>query len=109
MTTITRLWNIGEVYDILNAEYSKFYTPSIYLANDEVIVLVKGKVAFMHINTSEETLTLMDTHITMMCYLGKDRKQVTIDMTVTHTTVEQLTRVVQRCGHKLHIQLLFFS
>ena len=37
------------------------------------------------------------------------RKQATTDMTVTHTTVKQLTRVVQRHGHKLHIQLHFFS
>jgi hypothetical protein len=103
MTTITRPWNIRKVDNILNAAYSRFYSPSIYLANDEVIVLVKGKIAFMHINTSEETLTLMVTHITLMFYLGKDRKHARIDMTVTHTTVEQPTRVVERRGHKLHI------
>jgi hypothetical protein len=30
----------------------------------------------------------------MEIYLGKDRKCVTTDMTTTHTTVKQLTRIV---------------
>jgi len=38
-----RLRNIREVYDILHVTYSKFYSPSKYLANDEVIVLFRGK------------------------------------------------------------------
>jgi len=32
-----RLWEIREVYDILNAAYSKFYNPSGHLASDQVI------------------------------------------------------------------------
>lgn len=57
-----RLRNIREVYDILNVAYSKFYSPSKYLANDEVIVLFKGKVAIMHINISELRFTNSDTY-----------------------------------------------
>jgi hypothetical protein len=43
-----RLWNITEVYDNLNIAYSKFYSPFKHLATDEVIVLFKRKIAFMH-------------------------------------------------------------
>jgi hypothetical protein len=38
-----RLWEIREVYDILNAVCSKFYNPSEHLAPDQVIIL-KGRL-----------------------------------------------------------------
>jgi hypothetical protein len=42
-------------------------------------------------------------------YLGKDRKCGTTDMTVTHATVKELTRIVKGCGHKLYMDNYFSS
>jgi len=37
-----RLWKIRDLFEILNATFSKFYNPSENLAIDEVIVSFKG-------------------------------------------------------------------
>ena len=44
----------------------------------------------------------------MEVYLGKDRKCAMMDMTVTHATVKQLTRVKGH-GHKLYMDNYFSS
>jgi len=41
-----RLWKIQDLFEILNATFSKFYKPSENLAIDEVIVSFKGRVIF---------------------------------------------------------------
>jgi len=41
-----RLWKLRTVFDTLNNTYAKFYNPSEHLAEDEVIVKFKGRVAF---------------------------------------------------------------
>ena len=41
-----RLWKIRDLFEILNATFSKFYDPSDNLAIDEVIVSFKGRVIF---------------------------------------------------------------
>jgi len=49
----------------------------------------------MHINTLELKFTNSDNYgytYDTEVYLGKDRKRATTDMTVTHTTVRQLTK-----------------
>jgi len=41
-----RPWKIRDLFEILNATFSKFYNPSENLTIDEVIVSFKGKVIF---------------------------------------------------------------
>jgi hypothetical protein len=41
-------------------------------------------------------------------YLGKDRTDVTADMTVAHTTVKQLTEDIKGHEHKLYMGCFFF-
>ena len=41
-----RLWKIRDLFEILNATFSKFYNASKNLAIDEVIVSFKGRVIF---------------------------------------------------------------
>jgi len=41
-----RLWKLRDLFEILNATFSKFYNPSDNLAIDEVIVSFKGRVIF---------------------------------------------------------------
>ena len=41
-----RLWKIGDLFEILNATFSKFYNPSDNLAIDKVIVSSKRRVIF---------------------------------------------------------------
>jgi hypothetical protein len=45
----------------------------------------------------------------MEVYLGKDRKHAMTDMTMTQATVKQMTRRVQRHGHKLYMDNHFSS
>jgi hypothetical protein len=113
-----RLWKIRQVFDMLNVAYSKFYNPSEHLAIDEVIVLFKGKISFKqyipkkHKRFGIKIYKLCDrTGYTydMEVYLGKDRKRATTHMTVTHATVKQRTRRVQRRGHKLYMDNYFSS
>jgi len=40
------LWKIRDLFESLNATFSKFYSPSENLAIDEVIVSFKGRVIF---------------------------------------------------------------
>jgi len=41
-----RLWNMRNLFEILNKTFSKCYSPSEHLAIDECIVLFKGRVIF---------------------------------------------------------------
>jgi len=41
-----RPWKMRDLFEILNATFSKFYSPSENLAIDEVIVSFKGRVIF---------------------------------------------------------------
>jgi hypothetical protein len=101
---------------MLNFAYSKFYNPSEHLAIDDMMVLFKGKAAFkQYIPKKTKVLELKLTHCgrtgysyEMEVYLGKDRKRAMMDMTVTHATVKQLTRVKGH-GHKLYMDNYFSS
>jgi len=44
--TDDRLWKIGDLFEIIRTNFSKFYNPSKYLAIDEVIVKFKGRIVF---------------------------------------------------------------
>jgi hypothetical protein len=46
MTKTDRLWKIRENFDMLDVACSKYNTPFEHLANDEVIILFKERVAF---------------------------------------------------------------
>jgi ribosomal protein L21E len=103
---------------MLNVACSKFYNPSEHLAIDEVIVLFKVKDSFKqyipkkHKRFGIKIYKLSDRTghtYDMEVYLGKDRKRVITDMTVTHATVKQLTRRVQGRGHKLYMDNYFSS
>jgi len=41
-----QLWEMRNLFEILNEKFSKFYSPSEHLAVDEVIVKYKGWVIF---------------------------------------------------------------
>ena len=43
---MTRLWKIRDLFEIIRTNFSKFYSPSEYLAVDEVIVKFKGRIVF---------------------------------------------------------------
>ena len=48
------LWKMRNLFEILNKTFSKFYSPSEYLAVDEVIILFKGRVIFRQYIPKEE-------------------------------------------------------
>jgi hypothetical protein len=48
--TMTDCGKLGKVFGMLDVAYSKCYKPSEHLANDEVTVLFKGRVAFKQDN-----------------------------------------------------------
>jgi hypothetical protein len=43
----------------------------------------------------------------MQVYLGKDRTQVTADMTATHPIVKRLTRLIEGYGHEVYMDSFF--
>ena len=45
------LWKIGDLFEVLNATFSKFYNPSDNLAIDKVIVYLQGKGDFQTLHT----------------------------------------------------------
>ena len=97
-----RLWNIRDLFEILNATFSKFYNPSENLAIDEVIVYFMGRVIFKQYIQKKKRkrfgmkiLNLCDaTGYTydMKLYLGKDRQRTAQHVTATHATVTEVTR-----------------
>ena len=106
-----RLWKIRDLFEILNATFSKFYNPSENLAVDEVIVSFKGRVIFkQYIPKKRKRFGIKlfkicdSTGYTydMKVYLGKDRQSTAQHMTATHATVTELTRKIEGHGHKLY-------
>ena len=111
---IMRLWKIRDLFEILNAIFSKFYNPFENLDIDEVILSFKGKVIFKQyipknasVSASKFSnfVTRLDTH---MIYLGKGRQRTAQHVTATHVTVTELTRKRGR-GHKLYMDNFFSS
>ena len=100
-------WKIWEIFDTVNVMCLKFYKTFGNLMRG--FYFSKGKLHSSHIsqrktNISELKFANCDTYgyiYDMEVYLGKDRKQATIDMTRTHATGKQLSRKVKGCGHKL--------
>jgi hypothetical protein len=45
----------------------------------------------------------------MQVYLGKDRTQVTADMTATHPIVKRLTRLIEGYGREVYMDSFFSS
>jgi hypothetical protein len=41
-----RLWKVRQIFDILNSKFSELYLPTEHIAVDEVIIKLKGKVAY---------------------------------------------------------------
>ena len=112
-----RLWKIQDLFEILNATFSKFYNPSENLAVDEVIVSFKGRVIFKQympikrkrfgikiFKLSDSTGYTYD----MKVYTGKDRQHTAQHVTATHATVTELTRKIEGRGHKLYMDNFFF-
>ncbi len=107
-----RLWTIRDLFEILNATFSKFYDPSKNLAIDEVIVSFKGRVIFRQYIPKKrkrfgiKIFKLCDSTgctYDMKVYLGKDRQRMAQHLTATHATVTILTRKVEGRGHKLYM------
>ena len=101
-----------DLFEILNATFSKFYNPSENLAIDEVIVSFKGRVIFKQYIPKKrkrfgiKIFKLCDsTRYTydMKVYLGKDRQRTAQHVTATHATVTELTRKIEGRGHKLYV------
>ena len=97
---------------------SKYYNPSEYLAVDEVIVKFKGRILFNQYilkkrkHFSIKMFKLCDSTgytYDMNVYLGKDRQRAAQHQTATHATVNNLTRGVERFGHKLYMDNSFSS
>ena len=116
--TDDRLWKIRDLFEIIRTNFSKFYNPSEYLAEDEVIVKFKGRIVFKQyilkkrkrfgikmFKLCDSTGYTNDINI----YLGKDRQRVAQHLTATHNTVANLTRGVEGFGHKLYMDKFFFS
>ena len=106
-----KLWKIRDLFEILNATFSKFYNPSKNLAVDEVIVSFKARVIFkQYIPKKRKRFGIKlfkicdSTGYTydMKVYLGKDRQSTAQHMTATHATVTELTRKIEGHGHKLY-------
>jgi hypothetical protein len=82
---------------------------------DEVILLFKRQVIFKeHIPMKHKRFGIRIYKLCDMSgytydmdiYLQKDRTHVTRDMTVTHTTVKQLTIKVEGHRHKLYMDII---
>ena len=111
-----QLWMTWNLFEILNQIFSKFYSPSVHLAADEVSLKHKGRVIFWqyiyprNTNVSESKFTnyvmRLDTRGTT-AYSGRDRQQTVQHLTITHTTVSKLTRKIQGYGHKLYMDNYF--
>jgi len=88
------------------------------LSIDEVIVKFKGKVVFKQYIPKKrkpfgiKMFKLCDSTgytYDMNVYLGKDRQRAEKHLTVTHTTVTNLTSGVEGFWHKLYMDNFFSS
>jgi hypothetical protein len=113
-----RLWKLRNLFEILNAAFSKFYKPSEHLAIDDVIVRFKGRVVFKqyiprkHRHYGIKLYKLCDSTgytYDMNVYLGKDEQPTSQHLTAPHAIVRELTRNVEGCGHKLYMDNFFSS
>jgi hypothetical protein len=68
---------------MLNVTYAKYYSPSEYLADDEVIVLLKGRIVFKHYIAKKHECSVINVYIlcdmagytyNMSVCWGKDRQ-----------------------------------
>ena len=107
-----RLWKIWDLFEILNATFSKFYNPCKNLATDEVIVSFKGRVIFkQYIPKNRKRFGIKIFKLCgatgytydMKVHLGKDRQRKAQHVTATHATVTELTRKIEGRGHKLYM------
>jgi hypothetical protein len=57
-----QLWKMRNLFEILNEKFSKFCSPSEYLAVDKVIFKFKERAIFLTIYT-EETWTFWDQNL----------------------------------------------
>ena len=98
--------------------FSKFFSPSVHLTIDEVIVLYKGRVIFQQYTPKKHKCFGIKIYkicdktgctYDMMLYVGKDRQQTAQHLTTTYVTVSELTKKIQVCGHKLYINNFFSS
>jgi len=113
-----RLWKIRDLFEILNATFSKFYNPSDNLAFDDVIVSFKGRVIFKQYIPKKKCVSGIkifkrcdSTGYTcdIKVYLGNDRQRTAQHVTATHATVTELTRKIDGRGHKLYTDNFFSS
>ena len=109
---------LTDLFEILNATFSKFYNPSENLAVAEVIVSFKGRVIFKQYMPKKRKLfgikifKLCDSTgytYDMKVYLGKDRQRTAQHVTATHATVTELTRKTEGRGYKLYKDSFFSS
>ena len=114
---IMRLWKIRDLFEILNAIFSKFYNPSKNLVIGKVIVPFMGRVIFKHY--LQKRCKCLSIKIFRLCdligymydmkvYLGKDRQHMAQNVTATHATVTELTRKLGH-GQKLYKDNFFSS
>ena len=60
------LWKMGNLFEILNQKFSKFYSPSEHMAVDKVIVLYKVSVIFrQYIPNKHKRFVIKKVHIKM--------------------------------------------
>jgi hypothetical protein len=98
-----RLWQLRDLFEILNKAFSKFYNPSEHLVVDEVIILWKGRVVLKKYIPKKKRFGIkiyklcISTGYTydMKVYLGKDKQRKAQDLTTAHSTVTELTRKVE--------------
>ena len=111
-----RLWKVQDRFEIVNATFSEFYSPSENLAIDEVIVSFKGRVIFkpyipkQHKRFGIKIFKLCDSTVymyDMKVYMGKDRQRMAQHMTATHATLTALTRKIEGRGHTLYMDNFF--
>ena len=111
------LWNIRDLFEILNGTFSKLYNPSENLAIDEVIVFFKGRVIFKQYTPKKRKRFGIkifkrcdSTGYTcdMKVYLGKDRQRTAQHVTATHATVTADEEDRWTWAQIIHGQFLFF-
>jgi hypothetical protein len=91
-----------------------YYAPYEHLAVEEVIILLKRQVIFRQYTPKKHER--FGIKIYKLCNmsgysynLGKDKTLAARDMTVTHVTVKQLTKMLEGRGHELYMDNFFSS
>jgi hypothetical protein len=103
-----RLWNMRQIFDILNSKLSELYHLTEHVALDEVVVKFKGKVVIWQYITKKQEIwhkiyKLCDRSgytYDMRVYLGKQRNLTSTDNPTTHETTLELVRKFEGVGHK---------